>query len=178
MTCSCTQALMYHAHTMYIPVYWAHTVSPTSMYQVHTSTYQYITCLYWCSTGFQFGRGKPRLGGLTIDETFDRQEAARKASDVRRKETRGRRKDGRAWLKMKCECDLNEYVLVHTWYILVQTGLYKVFPKVWREDMFLTLDYGKLYWACGTCILWYPSISTQVHPLKNVHVMQLVHTCM
>ena len=45
---------------------------------------------------WQFGRGKPRLGGLTIDETFDRQEAARKASDVRRKETRGRRKDGRA----------------------------------------------------------------------------------
>ena len=28
---------------------------------------------------WQFGRGKPRLGGLTIDETFDRQEAARKA---------------------------------------------------------------------------------------------------
>ena len=45
---------------------------------------------------WQFGRGKPRLGGLTIDETFDRQEAARKASDVHRKETRGRRKDGRA----------------------------------------------------------------------------------
>ena len=127
---------------------------------------------------WQFGRGKPRLGGLTIDETFDRQEAARKASDVRRKETRGRRKDGRAWLKMKCECDLNEYVLVHHWYILVQTGLYKVFPKVWRADMFLTLDCGKLYCACGTCILWYPSISTQVHPLKNVHVMQMVHTCM
>ena len=36
------------------------------------------------------------LGGLTIEETFDRQEAACIASDVRRKETRGRRKDGRA----------------------------------------------------------------------------------
>ena len=90
----------------------------------------------------------------------------------------GRRKDGRAWLKMKCECDLNEYVLVHTWYIQVQTGLYKVSPKVWRADMVLTLDCGILYCACGTCILWYPSISTQVHPLKNVHVMQMVHTCM
>ena len=44
--------------------------------------------------------------------------------------------------------------------------------------MFLTLDCGKLYCACGTCLLWYPSISTQVNPLKNVHVMQLVHTCM
>ena len=42
-------------------------------------------------------RGKPRLGGLTIEETFqvDRQETALKALDVRRKETHGRRKDGR-----------------------------------------------------------------------------------
>ena len=45
---------------------------------------------------WQFGCGKPRLGGLTIGETFDRQEAASKASDMRRKETRGSRKDGRA----------------------------------------------------------------------------------
>jgi hypothetical protein len=79
---------------------------------------------------------------------------------------------------MKCGCDLNKYVLVHHWYILVQTGLYKVSPKVWRADMILTLDCGILYCACGTCILWYPSISTQVHPLNNVHVMQMVHTCM
>ena len=38
---------------------------------------------------WQFGRGKPSLGGLTIEETSDRQDAARKASDKRRKETRG-----------------------------------------------------------------------------------------
>ena len=37
---------------------------------------------------WQFGRGKPRLGGLTIEETLDRQDAARKASDKHRKETR------------------------------------------------------------------------------------------
>ncbi len=40
-----------------------------------------------------FGRGKPRLGGLTIEETLDRQDSARKASDKRRKETRDGRKD-------------------------------------------------------------------------------------
>ncbi len=34
------------------------------------------------------GRGKPYLGGLIIEETSDRQDAARKASDKRRKETR------------------------------------------------------------------------------------------
>ena len=42
---------------------------------------------------WQFGRGKPRLGGLTIEETSDRQDAARKASDKRRKETREGRKE-------------------------------------------------------------------------------------
>ena len=42
---------------------------------------------------WQFGRGKPRLGGLTIEETSDRQDAACKASDKRQKETRGGRKE-------------------------------------------------------------------------------------
>ena len=41
---------------------------------------------------WMFGRGKPRLGGLTIEETLDRQDSARKASDKRRKETRDGRK--------------------------------------------------------------------------------------
>jgi hypothetical protein len=36
---------------------------------------------------WQFGRGKPRLGGLTIKETLDRQDSASKASDKRQKET-------------------------------------------------------------------------------------------
>ncbi len=40
-----------------------------------------------------FGRGKPRLGGLTIEETSDRQDSACKASDKRRKETRDGSKD-------------------------------------------------------------------------------------
>ena len=41
----------------------------------------------------QFGRGKPRLGGLTmIVETFDRKKAARCASDKRGKHTRECRK--------------------------------------------------------------------------------------
>ena len=34
-----------------------------------------------------------RMGGLTIEETSDRQDSARKASDKRRKETRDGRKD-------------------------------------------------------------------------------------
>jgi hypothetical protein len=64
---------------------------------------------------WQFGRGKPRLGGLTIEETLDRQDSARKASDKRRKETRDRRTATRVMVpEMKCELDLYEYVLVQT----------------------------------------------------------------
>ncbi len=44
----------------------------------------------------QFGRGKPRLGGLTVEETAERQDAARKASDKRRKEASGGRNDAPA----------------------------------------------------------------------------------
>ncbi len=36
---------------------------------------------------------QPRLGGLTTEETLDRQDSACKASDKRRKETCGGRKD-------------------------------------------------------------------------------------
>ncbi len=61
---------------------------------------------------WQFGRGKPRLGCLTIEETLDRQDAARKASDKRRKETREGRKDDGSWIEMKYECVQYEYVLV------------------------------------------------------------------
>jgi hypothetical protein len=35
----------------------------------------------------QFGRGKPSLGSLTIEQTLDRQDAASKASDKCQKET-------------------------------------------------------------------------------------------
>ncbi len=37
---------------------------------------------------WRFGRGKPRIGGLTIEETEENQDAGRKSSDKRRKETR------------------------------------------------------------------------------------------
>ena len=58
-------------------------------YSVHTSTCTVYEVNQWL---WQFGRGKPCLGGLTIEETSDRQDAARKASDKRRKETREGRK--------------------------------------------------------------------------------------
>jgi hypothetical protein len=41
---------------------------------------------------WQFGRGKPRLGGLSVEDTDDRKEAALKERSLRGAETRRRRK--------------------------------------------------------------------------------------
>ena len=140
-------------HLLYIPVYQLHKVSYTSLYKVHTSTYQYIPCLYWAlhyriswsTVGYQRAVSvmyhdvrvctcsyheqtstSQYVPGIYPDfvvmnslpheimlvlwawtSTFWSRRLASKALDVRRKGTRGRRKDGCAWLKMKCECDLN-----------------------------------------------------------------------
>ena len=41
---------------------------------------------------WQFGRGKPRLGGLTVEETAERKDTARDELDARGQETRWCRK--------------------------------------------------------------------------------------
>ena len=41
---------------------------------------------------WQFGRGKPRLGGLSVEMTDDKKEAALKEQSLHRAETCGRRK--------------------------------------------------------------------------------------
>ncbi len=45
---------------------------------------------------WQFGSDKPRLGGLTVEETAERQDAARKASDKRQMEACDGRNDAPA----------------------------------------------------------------------------------
>ena len=45
---------------------------------------------------WSFARGKPRLGGLSVDQTFERQLAAGEASKERAAENRRRRKAGKA----------------------------------------------------------------------------------
>ena len=45
---------------------------------------------------WQFGRGKPRLGGLSVEKTDDKKEAALKERNLRGAETRRRRKADRA----------------------------------------------------------------------------------
>ena len=45
---------------------------------------------------WQFGRGKPHLGGLSVEKTDDRKEAALKELLLRGAETRRRRKADRA----------------------------------------------------------------------------------
>ena len=45
---------------------------------------------------WQFGRGKPRLGGLSVEKTQERMQAARDERSLRAAETRQRRKADRA----------------------------------------------------------------------------------
>jgi hypothetical protein len=45
---------------------------------------------------WSFARGKPRLGGLSVEKTFKRQVAAGEASKERAAETRRRCKAGKA----------------------------------------------------------------------------------
>ncbi len=49
----------------------------------HSSNVYEVNTWLW-----RFERGKPRLGGLTVEETLVRKEDARKALDKRGKETR------------------------------------------------------------------------------------------
>ena len=52
--------------------------------------YEVNPCLW------QFGRGKPRLGGLSVEEADDRKDAAQPEQIVRGAETRQHRKADRA----------------------------------------------------------------------------------
>jgi hypothetical protein len=54
---------------------------------------------------WQFGRGKPRLGGLTVKDATERNDAVCNERLKRRWETRGRRKADnlKAWLKIRSE---------------------------------------------------------------------------
>ncbi len=75
---------------------------------------------------WQFGRGKPRLGGLSVVDTQERKEAASVERNKRAAETRRRRKADRAWLEMKCGCELYVHVCTSMYlYVLVCTKLNK-----------------------------------------------------
>ena len=50
---------------------------------------------------WQFGRGKPRLGDLSVEDTAERKQAHRDESHKRAVQTRRRRKADRTWLQMK-----------------------------------------------------------------------------
>ncbi len=50
---------------------------------------------------WQFGRGKARLGGLSVEATEERKQAHRDEGHQRAVETRRGRKADRAWFQMK-----------------------------------------------------------------------------
>ncbi len=53
---------------------------------------------------WQFGRGKPRLGGLNVEETAQRKEADCDAWNKSGLETRQCLKEDQTWFKVKCAC--------------------------------------------------------------------------
>ena len=71
---------------------------------------------------WSFARGKPRLGGLSVEKTFERQVAANEASKERAAENRRRRKADKAWFKVKEVFDS-----ICTQYILIYTNIYAVY---------------------------------------------------
>ncbi len=106
----------------------------------------------------------PCLGGLTIEETLDRQDSARKASDKCRKETRDGSKGDGAWSEVwvgfvwVCTCTHKvrtfhpKYVpstyyfpRVRTWYIMVCT----VFKKILQLMLFHVVS----LWETILCVL-------------------------
>jgi hypothetical protein len=105
--------IVYTLHILYIHgTYIVHTVALCT-YIVHTMyvrSYCDITVIILRNAGPQMDcwRAKPRLGGLTVEETAERQIAKAVDRMKRAAETRQRRKALHAWLKMKC-----------FWYMLV-----------------------------------------------------------
>ena len=49
--------------------------------------------VYWVNTWLNFGRGKPRLGGLTVEETAMRKKSVKEGQAKRSAETRRRRRE-------------------------------------------------------------------------------------
>ncbi len=75
---------------------------------------------------WQFGRGKQRLGGLSVEKTDDRKEAVLKEQSLHRAETCQHSKpeadQSQALLKVKCGCEAVQTCLyyIHT-YIYIYT---------------------------------------------------------
>ena len=72
---------------------------------------------------WQFGRGKPRLGGLSIEQTVERKDAASDARHKRAAETRRARKTGSQ--------DGSSLIPSKGWYISVCTNLYVVYRRIY-----------------------------------------------
>ncbi len=73
---------------------------------------------------WSFARGKPRLGGVTVDQTFERQIAASEASkEERAVENCRHRKAGKDWFKVK-----KVFTSICTEFILVYISIYQYVP--------------------------------------------------
>ncbi len=101
---------------------------------------------YWRTWLWNFGSGKPRLGGLNVKETAMLKETVRKDQAKRSAETRRHRRADRAWSTGNEVCCL-VYVCTSMYlYVPVCTGMYHELTKLeqfWNS----TLSY------CIPCIM-------------------------
>ena len=154
----------------WIPRYCTYSVQ-TCTYIVHTCTNLAVWTWLW-----QFGRGKPLLGGLSCEETDERKEAALQERSLRGAETRRRRKADRAWWEVNCGFEA------------VQTCLYYVYTYVYNYDCVCTM-YIHMYiiinvyvhviyistYLC-TCLYTFMILWTCIHMYRHVCTM-FRHVC-
>jgi hypothetical protein len=125
---------------------------------------------------WQFGRGKSRLGGMTVKKTWGRNLLGRKLptkhlTSMRRRFVCVRGES--TWLEMKVWM---WSTLVCTFTSLVHTGMY------WSLQNFLETLKQTFLWVwpvgCHTgsvrLVLWYPSLRIPAHSQEIVHVVQEV----
>jgi hypothetical protein len=102
---------------------------------------------------WQSGRGKQRLGGLSVEKTDGRKEAALKERSLRRAETRRRRKADLAGWKVKFGCEAVQTCLyyVHT-YIYIHKHVYTMYVPIYN---FIHVYVLCTYKCVGTCTCIY-----------------------
>ena len=95
----------------------------------HSSKVYEVNTWLW-----QFGRGKPRLGGLTVGETASRKLHTKNRPTVWVTLVCVARVILPDWnLELKCECDLHVHVPVHPMYRRVCTCMYNFYIKFVRR---------------------------------------------
>ena len=144
----------------------------TSNYYHYYHYYVLLSGATWRCWLWMFGRGKPRLGGLSVAETAVRKNARHEEQVKRAVETRRRRKAAKASSKWS--------VCVWLMSIPVRTGMYQYVPvctcDIWNLN-FLKLDLILEYLLHWSVTLLQFTLEELPWCMRNIHVLLIVYTC-